>query len=73
MHYKKLLELATLAEKSTISRLAKRAHEMEVEQKKRNKLMREALDELLVAFDDILQKKVERKLQKSRPELKLVK
>ena len=74
MHYKKLLELANIAEKSTIVKLAKRAQEMEIEKKKHYKLVREQLDNLLEILSDSMCEKEERlKLKKGNPKLQLVK
>lgn len=74
MHYKKLLELANIAEKSTIVKLAKRAQEMEIEQKRRDKLVREQLDSLLAILGSFSLEKEERlKLKKGNPKLQLVK
>lgn len=74
MHYKKLLELANIEEKSTILKVAKRAQEMEIEKKKRDKLVREQLDNLLAILGNFMCEKEERlKLKKGNPKLQLVK
>lgn len=74
MHYKKLLELANIDEKSTIFKLAKRAQEMEIEQKRRDKLVREQIDSLLATLSNFMCEKEDRlKLKNGNPKLKLVK